>query len=446
MKSSLLLALQGSWLRCRDGVWTETSAFPRMSSNTNILGDFENAPFGVMPVDTRPDFAAAVIEKSLRSEGLVDGEVHMLPHRIFAVGGGSRVLYTAVPLAIWQNTFAWLGAQTEIHLLFSVETGMQALAQKHDAVICRIGRQFRLLVSNTTTLVSISVNAYSDDVDDIETALNNLCDQARAQWSRNDKMHVLWLDLLAPGKSVETTQIEHVAKRLGVRVEVAPTVVVSDKEEKSLHSAAETMLAELNWRNALNPRIDRVASASDRFGIPIAALTAVCGASLLAVSGFWSLQTAQSGDREREIAQEIAKIDAQNGRYAMSPNAILEPYAQTTEFLDKLDAAVNSPDPLELLTDLRRSAERKVRIMRVRLIPADASFRVEGVPYNDGSSAHSLSGFLAEMQSLGYQLKSEDPGTQGQQTGFFSYSVMKIKKVDKRIKSNVAESGAGGKS
>lgn len=445
MKSSLLLALQGSWLSCRDGVWTETSEFPRMSAQTSILCDFENAPFGVMPVDTRPDFAAAVIEKSLRSEGLVDGEVHMLPHRIFAVGGGSRVFYTAVPLALWQNIFAWLGTQTDIHLLFSVETGMQALAQKHDAVICRIGRQFRLLVSNPTTLVAISVNAYSDDVDDIETALNNLCDQARAQWSRNDKMHILWLDLLAPGKNVETAPIEHVAKRLGVRMEVAPTVAFGN-EEKTLHTAADTLLAALNWQNALNPTLDRVASASDRFGVPIAALTALCGAGLLAVSGFWSVQTAQADKREQEIAQEIVKIDAQNGRYAMSPNAIVEPFSKTTQFLGKLEAAVNSPDPLEFLTDLRKSADHKVRVMRVRLIPADGSFRVEGVPYNDGSSEHGLSGFLANMQNLGYQLKSEDPGTQGQQTGFFSYSVVKMKKIDKTDKPGVVEVSAGAKS
>ena len=178
MKPSLLLALQDSWLSCRDGVWQEHTEFPSLAAGTSILTDFGNAPFGVMPVDTRPDFAAAVIEKTLRSEGLVDSEVHMLPHRIFSVGGGSRVLYTAVPLSQWQQVHAWLSTHTSIHLLFSLETAMLALAQKHDAVICRIDRQFRLLVSNSTNLISISVNAFSDDQDDIETALNNLCDQA----------------------------------------------------------------------------------------------------------------------------------------------------------------------------------------------------------------------------------------------------------------------------
>ncbi|MBR7800850.1 hypothetical protein [Undibacterium fentianense] len=427
MKSSLLLALQGSWLSCRDGVWAETTEFPRLPANTNILCDFDSAPFGVMPVDTRPDFAAAVIEKTLRSEGLVDGEVHMLPHRIFAVGGGSKVLYTAVPLTFWQSVFAWLGTQTDIHLLFSVETAMLALSQKHDAVLCRVGRQFRLLVSNPTTLVSISVNAYSDDIDDIETALNNLCDQARPQWSpRNEKMNILWVDLLAPGKNVEAAHTAHVAKRLGVQVVVAPTVAFGNAE-KTLHSAADTFMDVLSWRNALNPTLDRVASASDRFGLPIAALTAACGAGLLAVSAFWGIQTAQMKSREQDITQEIAKIDAQNGQYAVSPNTLLEPFKPTTQFLGKLQEAVNSPDPLDFLAHLRKASEQRVRVMRVRLNPLDGSFRVDGVPYTDVASANSLSGFIAEMQVLGYELKSEDPGSQGQQTGYFSYSVTKSK-------------------
>ncbi len=426
MKSSFLLSLQDSWLSCRDGVWQEHSEFPRLAAGTSILTDFGNAPFGVMPVDTRPDFAAAVIEKTLRSEGLVDGEVHMLPHRIFAVGGGSRVLYTAVPLSQWQQIHAWLSIHTSIHLLFSIETGMLALAQKHDAVICRIDRQFRLLVSNPTHLVSIVVNAFSDDQDDIETALNNLCDQARQQWQgRNEKMSLLWVDVLAPGAEIEQAQLAHVAQRLHVKVSAAPALTLG-AGEKSRHSAVAALMEVLHWRNALNPSLDRVAAASDRFGAPIAAVTAASGAALLAVSAWWGVQSLRLHDQMMEVQHEVAQIDRDNGRMALSPNALMQPFNPEMAFLAKLGDALSGPDPLEFLHDLRQASHQRVRVMRVRLNGKDSSFRVDGVPYSDGSSEKSLSIFLAEMQNLGYQLKSEDPGVQGQQTGFFSYSISKI--------------------
>ncbi|MBI3712761.1 MAG: hypothetical protein HY253_07340 [Burkholderiales bacterium] len=422
----MLLALQDGWLSCRDGVWQEHTEFPRLASGTNILTDFGNAPFGVMPVDTRPDFAAAVIEKTLRAEGLVDGEVHMLPHRIFAVGGGSRVLYTAVPLSQWQQVHAWLSTHTSIHLLFSLETAMLALAQKHDAVICRIDRQFRLLVSNSTNLVSISVNAFSDDQDDIETALNNLCDQARQQWQgRNDKMSLLWVDVLASGAELERSHLAHVAQRLHLKVEAAPCVKFGTAEQPR-HSAVGALMGVLDWRNALNPALDRVAAASDRFGVPIAALTAMCGIGLLALSGWWGVQALQLQDQAQEVKQEIAKIDQSNGKMALSPDVLMQPFNPETTFLSKLGDALHGPDPLEFLNDLRQASFQRVRVMRVRLNGKDSSFRVDGVPYTDGSSEKSLSSFLGEMQKMGYQLKSEDPGVQGQQTGLFSYSISKI--------------------
>jgi hypothetical protein len=345
----------------------------------------------------------------------------MLAHRIFAVGGGSRVLYTAVPLTAWQTTFSWLATHASINLLFSVEGAMLALAQNHDAVVCRIGRQFRLLVSNTTTLVSISVDAFSDDPDDIETALNNLCDQARMQWTpRNDKMSILWCDLLAVGAGIDANIPNYVAKRLNVKVEAAPVEILPNGEQQN-HTAASFMMRALSWRNALNPTLDRVASASDRFGLPIAALTALCGGGLLAVSLYWAAQSVQMSNREAAAQNEITKLDQQNGKYAEAPKKLLAPYDKTTGFLDKLNTALVSPDPLNFLNDLKKASDQRVRIMRVRLL--GGSFRVDGVPYTDVGSDRTLSAFLTAMQERGYQMKAEDPGAQSQQTGFFSYSI-----------------------
>lgn len=431
MKSALILSFQGMWCRQRDALWEMAPEHPPLTPQSRILSDFENAPSGVMAVDSRPDFAAAVIEKHLRSEGLIDGEAHVLTHRIMSAGGGSRVLYTAVPIAVWQATFSWLEHQPSAGLLFSVDAAMLALAQRHDAVLCRIGRQFRFLVSQPTTLIYLSTMAFSDDPDDLDTALLNLCDQARLQWQpRHEKMSVYWCDLLAP-------ELEHsdgarfhatVRQRLDVGVTLAPATRFNAAAGE-LRSAAGVMMQALSWRAAANSWPERMAAASDYFSKPIAALTALLGIGLLALAAFWATRSMQLTTQEAHLRDEAAGIARRNAGMDIPPASLLARHAETFDFLDALASAAASPDPLGFLEDLRLAAEQRVRIMRVRLLSKEGGFRIEGVPVGDAGSERALSGFLATLRAAGYQVNAEDPGNQTQQPGFFSYSVRRVAPV-----------------
>lgn len=426
MKSALILAVQGVWYKRHGDKWEVTSEHPQLTPQTRILSDFDNAPSGVMAVDSKPDFAAAVIEKQLRSEGLVDGEAHVLTHRILPAGGGSRVLYTAVPIAAWQATFAWLENQASVGLLFSVDAAILALAQRHDAVLCRIGRQFRFLVSQPTALIYLSATAFSDDPDDLDTALLNLTDQARMQWQpRHERMSVYWCDLLAQEHDDGTRLHPTVRKRLGVGVKVAPVTRLAAAGGE-LRTAVETMAQALSWRAATNSWLDRIAAATERFSLPIAAATALCGIGLLAVAGLWATQTMQLQEQEVRLHEEVAGINQRNAGMDIPPATLLAGHAETLGFLDALSAAAASPDLLGFLGDLRKAADQRVRVMRVRLISRDGGFRVDG---SDSGSERALTGFLAALRSAGYQVSAEDPGTQSQQPGYFSYSVRRLAEV-----------------
>ena len=429
MTFPLVLCVDGAWYARHDGTWALAPEYPRLKPQSRILSDFNHAPSGLMTVDSRPDFAAAVIEKHLRSEGLVDGEAHVLAHRIIAAAATSRVLYTAVPIATWQANFAWLNQQASLGLLFSIDAAMLGLAQRHDAVLCRIGRQFRFLVSRPSTLIYLSSTAYSDDPDDLETALLNLAEQVRTQWpSRDEKMALYWCDLLAPDQS----DASHLHALLGQRLEVGITLAPVERFDCGsgpLRSAAQAMLETLAWHVAENSWFDRVAAASARFSKPIAALTAAFGMVLLAIAGFWTSQTMQMAEQEKHARDEVAQIEQRNLGMDAPPAALLAPYAETLGFLDVLDGAVASPDLLGFLDDLRQAAGHSVRIMRVRLMAKEGSFRIEGVPASDIGAERALSGFLASLRSAGYQVHAEDPGMQAQQPGIFSYSLRRIGNV-----------------
>ena len=64
--------------------------------------------------------------------------------------------------------------------------------------------------------------------------------------------------------------------------------------------------------------------------------------------------------------------------------------------------------------------------MRVRLLSGEGGFKVDGVAISDDGTGRALSGFLAALRAGGYQVNAEDPGTQAQQPGFFSYSVRRF--------------------
>lgn len=432
MKSALILSLQGVWYRCDDGVWAESLAQAALPAQSRILSDFDDSPTGVMAVDTQPDFAAAVIEKHLRSEGLIDGEAHVLAHRIIAAGGGSRVFYTAVPVATWQSTFTWLGQQPSVGLLFSVDAAMLALAQRHDAVLCRMGRQFRFLVSKPGILVYLTATAFSDDPDDIDTALLNLVDQARIQWlPRSEKMSLYWCDLLASEQDDGARFHAIVQRRLGVKVEQAPVSCFATASGE-MRTAAPTMMQALSWRAATNSWIDRIAAAAERFNLPIAGVTAACGVGLMLLAGVWVMQTLQLQAQEARMREEMTAIANRNAGMDIPPATLLARHGETLGFLDALAGAAVSPDLLGFLDSVRRASDQRVRVMRVRLLTGEGvqgGFRVDGVPVGDGGSERALSGFLAALRAEGYQVKAEDPGYQTQQPGFFSYSVRRLAPV-----------------
>ncbi len=432
MKSALILSLQGVWYSEHDGVWEASAAQPPLLPQSRILTDFDNAPSGVMAVDSQPDFAAAVIEKHLRSEGLIDGEAHVLAHRILAAGGGSRAYYTAVPVAAWQDSFTWLQQQPSVGLLFSIDAGMLALAQRHDAVLCRNGRQFRFLLSQPGALVYLSTTAFSDDPDDIDTALLNLVDQVRTQWlPRHEKMALYWCDLLAPDLDDSARLHAIVHRRLNVKVESAPVARFA-AESGALRTAAHAMAQALSWRAAVNPWIDRIAAAAERFSLPIAGITATCGIGFMLVAAAWVMQTLQLQAQEGRMREEVATITSRNAGLDVAPAALLARQAETLGFLDALAGAAASPDLLGFLDTVRKASDQRVRVMRVRLLSAEGpqgGFRVDGVPISNAGSERALSGFLAALRAQGYQVKAEDPGYQTQQPGFFSYSVRRIAPV-----------------
>jgi hypothetical protein len=427
MKPDLMLWIEGKWYRRHGGVWDVSGEPLSLAGPSRIITDFDGAASGVMAVDTKPEFAAPVIEKRLRSEGLVDGETRVLAHRVIEAGGGCRVFYTAVPLPKWQETFAWLHGEPSVGLIYSIEAVMLALTRRHGAVLCRAGRHFQLLVSQGSTLAYITATAFSDDIDDLDTALRNLTEQALTQWTaRAPQTPVLWCDLLAADGADAARLPDEFAQRLDVAVTMAPVTRFDGEGGAPMRTAADFMSGTVSWTAAANPWSDRLAAGANEYLAPVAALAALVGIAFVAAAMYLSTQTEQLQLRVDAAQRESGAIARRVAGFDVPPAEILASHAETLTFLDDLARASHSPDPLRFVTDVRLAADRRVRVMRVRLLSPEGVYRVDGVPVVGSTADQALAGFIGALRAAGYQANAEDPGSQGAQPGYFSYSIRRL--------------------
>ena len=420
MKQDLILSLDGRWISRLGGNWQAEAAAPSLSAPGRILGDFGGVIAGVAAVDVKAEFAGPVIEKRLRSEGMLDTEARILLHRVVAAGGGSRVFYSAIPLPAWQSAFTWLKGEAALALMYTPETAMLHTARGHDIVVFAAGRQLRLLVSNADALIYLAVTAYSEDEDDMQTALGNLAAQLAKQWpDRPLQPTLLWCDVMA--SSASDASARELAAALNAQLSRMPVEHIHAGGD-DIYTAAPALLASLPVTAALNPPVERAAFFAEQAKKPLAAVIGVAGIALLAAAGYLGTETARLNTRAFETAARATTLEQDAAGLDVPVGQLLVKYNPTLTLLDGMAAALRSPDALGLLDTLRGAADGRVRIMRVRMVATDGVYRIDGVPVS-GASGQALAGFVAAMRTAGYRVDAEDTGGQGQQPGFFSYLV-----------------------
>ena len=105
---SLLFTVQqqNAWLVFDGAHVTRSDTRPRLQRAALAIADFEGAVSSVLALEGSAAHAVALIERRLRSDGMVDGEAKVLIHKTRTVGAGYQTLFTAVPLDRWQQMFA----------------------------------------------------------------------------------------------------------------------------------------------------------------------------------------------------------------------------------------------------------------------------------------------------------------------------------------------------
>ncbi len=416
--AAILLHFGERWQRIESDRLHLLDAAPTLDENTWIVDDFAAAPSGTLRIQGKAVHAAAVIERRMRAEGLVDGESHVLIHRQHPSGDGLQALYTAIPLTTWQQTNRWANDQKTHGLILPLLALATAGLENGEARLLQQGHQILYLSRTNYGYTYIQVTAYSDSVDDLLIALRSLTQQIRDQNRPGDTLpRTSWCPILTHPETGSELQ-QTFAQTLGIPVESCPQVVLKSHEGAPLISALPWLLAQCDVRDSINGSIEKLAAGAEQ-ALPVSILAvAILAAGLYGLGAYlhWSASL------EYEHAQTLKQQASQRTQPIQTMLARSAPpdYASTATFLNTLAAQKTAYNPYIALGVLRQAAGSEIHIQRLRLETSkekNVSLVVDGSLGNLGDPS-ALNRFLQYLRDAGYQATPLDPADGGKSSGF----------------------------
>lgn len=458
---------QGRWLVFDGQSVSRSESRPRLQRAAVVVSDFEGAVSNVIALEGSPTHAVALIEKRLRSDGLIDSESKILVHRSRSMGAGYQTLFTAVPLDLWQQTYAWAEAQPDHCLLVPFTSLLWKSLKPGQGVVLQSGRQLSVLALLKHQIVYRTSLAYSDDPDDLAMAVGSLAEQFASDLdSGEDSLQTVslrWCPVLVPRPADGAEWGDEVlrgifAARSGIEVASVPLRRVLDGDGAEYRSGIAWIEANAGASVAVNPLPSRLAWLAE-WGLPIASAASLVFALALGTLGArWTLSASEANERAARLGDEISGIE---GRIEAlrSEEGIPQEFGPTLQFVERAAGLQGGADPTTSLARVRDAAGGEVRILRVRLedtagagpraanaqarrqgaAPSAAStadrtytLRVDGVvDAHRGTPGMQVPNFVEGLRRMGFEPVPIDPQGSGSGSGsgsgnrsaggFFSY-------------------------
>lgn len=174
MSGQTLLHMDGRWLIIDGSRLRIATTRPKITGTAIIVSDFEGSVSNVVSLEGSPAHAVALIEKRLRTDGLIDNESKILIHKTLNLGGGYQSLYTAVPLEKWQQLFAWVENQPDHCLLVPLTSLLWNALRPGRGIVLHAGRSVVFVAALRHRIVYASVLAFSDTAEDLALTVNAL--------------------------------------------------------------------------------------------------------------------------------------------------------------------------------------------------------------------------------------------------------------------------------
>jgi hypothetical protein len=415
-----------AWVQFSQGKSREIQPWSDVQGPALVIVDFSNSQVGMQACKGKPEYAAAQIEKLVRSEGGIDGPLQVFVHRQVRHADSTLALYTAVALDLWQAFQTWSNRQAD-HCLIMPVAGLLAGAVKGDELlILRVGSQLQGYSASDSKLHYAAVAALGNEPSDLFAPARTLINQLRASGWKGSAKDVRWGSVFSDDLDAERALLGELSSAGVVAAKLLPHE--SFRSDQGLRSATVLPhLLESTPAGALQaPWLSRMAWLSEAYVMPLAAMITVVAIGLGAFAYFSQHMVGAQTQAARSLEGEIQTLRLRVSAVASS-DASTKMAPATVEFVKQLGfAAVH--DPIRMLSTVRRAAGATVRVQRLQLVKASSSastqpyFRVDGVVI-DGSN-DDLRRFLSELRVQGWQAESAQPNDNA--LGAFAYTLKPV--------------------
>ncbi|KQR63015.1 hypothetical protein [Acidovorax sp. Leaf160] len=412
---NLLIVTRDGWRQLRGGVLTEVAPWPVLDAPATVVTDFDESSVGSYRFDAgKPAYAAALIEKRARAEGLTDGAAHVIVHRTRAVQGGLQTFHTVVPLELWQRTIQWASQQADHCIVLPLGALLSAGVGRGHARVVRAGRTLHFFGESKAGLFYQGTNTMGRSADDLQAAVRVLSGQTRAAIASGIVHPVEWGSLWVADPEQDVRAVEQWTSLADVPAVSLPVAPVDTGA-----TAAPGLVRRAGLRASVNPPVAKLAWWSERLVPGIAALTGVLAVGLavlgFAVQGEARATRAGAAESQREAAALEARIAAVNSA------AMPQDFAPVADMARKLGEGARY-DPVAMLALLRDSVDPGTRILRLRLESGvsgstEPAFQVDGVA--DTGNVASIGSLLTRLRTAGWS--AQPVNTLDAAPGAFSY-------------------------
>lgn len=422
MTYDIIFISNDSWFLLGVDTLVEIPAWSKVDGPVVMVADFHDVVIGLHRFEGKPAHASAVIAKQVRTEGLIDGSVHISLHQVSRLADGCLAFYSALPLELWQRIQQWISGQKDHCLFVSLADLLVCDLEQGRARVLRIGRTLHLCGFNEQGFFYASISAGGKSQEDLKTAIKALCARNRGELAKGVKSPVGWGCLQGGAIELEREYAEVFAKSSHLECALIEHRTISSWDQGVLSSALPALCKKIKAFSVHLALFRRLAWLSEVLVVPAAAATAIVGICLAIVGSFALNRAHLQVGVTQQINTEATKLEAR----IAAANEISTPadFSKVAGFVRVLgDAAVH--DPVSMLRLVREAAGQDIRIKRVKLestIEKKRYFRIDGVA--DKSGLNSVSQFLAHLQAAGWKAESLAPFEQ--LSGSFSYRLFHI--------------------
>lgn len=408
------------WMHCHGQEVQESPSWPRLTDSALVVLDLDDVVTDVWRFEGKPEYAASLIEKRVRTQGLVEGAAHIVMHRLLKVPGGFQAYFSAVSLDLWQQCAQWAKDQSD-HCLVMTSGGLLCHGVNlGQARVLLSQRRLMCFAQTEEGMAFSSTHALGSGAGAMDNAAQVVMTNQSVVLGRLGTDAVEFGVLWSTQKLDQEICLAALQGVLGGEPTVMPTASLTLGTEP-VQSVMPTLASDAASRHALNPLSERVAWRAERWVTALTAVTAVVGIAL----GVLGVFTSQQANAQREEGQDQrTQLAAMQERIqAVSNIEAPTKLMPITEFVRTLDEG-SRYDPMVFLGQLKGTSGRDIRIQRVRLetnaTNRTRSFRVEGVAALGASAP--INRWVTQMSAAGWTLKALDPTDV--MPGAFSYELV----------------------